>query len=96
MIVGDNIFVMLLVEQFFKSFTKKEIPDTSTSAEAIMGLSADSRAAVDDIVDIALEAGATKSGEPQDHGWMYGRGFQDINGHLWKYFYMDMTAIPQQ
>lgn len=96
MIVSDDIYVMLLVEPYFKSFTKKEIPDTTASSEAIICLSADSREEVDDIIGKAVSAGATTPLDKQDHGFMYGHGFQDLDGHLWEYMYMDMSAMPQQ
>lgn len=94
MIVGDNIFVMLLVEPFFKSFTKREIADTSKSNEAIICLSADNREEVDYMVKKALEAGGTAPGEIQDYGWMYNHGFTDLDGHCWEYSYIDMSAMP--
>ena len=92
MIVGENIFVMLLVEKFFQTFTSKAIADASRTTEAIVCLSADSRVAVDLLADKALAAGGTPSGELQDHGWMYGRSFQDLDGHLWEVVHMDLTA----
>jgi len=95
MIVGDDIFVMLLVEQFFKTFTKKEIADTTKSTEAIICLSADSREKVDEMVKNALEAGATTPNEKQDQEFMYGHGFQDLDGHLWELVYMEPGAINQ-
>ncbi len=75
---------MLLVEPFFKGFTKKEIPDTEKYAQAIVCLSAESREAVDKLVRLALEAGGTAPNEVQDQGFMYGHGFQDLDGHLWE------------
>lgn len=95
MVVSDSIYVMLLVEKFFKTFTKKEIADATKTTEVILSLNAESREAVDEIMNKAISAGATVSGEPQDHGWMYQRGYQDPNGHLWEVFYMDTAAIPQ-
>jgi hypothetical protein len=95
MIVGEEIFVMLLVEKFFKTFTPKEVCDARESTEAIITLSAESRAKVDQMVDKALQVGGKPSSEPQDHGWMYGRGFQDLDGHLWEVMYMDMSAMSQ-
>ena len=93
MIINDNIFVMLLVEKFFKSFTKKEICDTTKDTEVIIALSTDSREKVDEMMQNVFEAGGKESREPQDHGWMYGRSFQDINGHLWEIIYMDEKAL---
>lgn len=96
MIISEDIFVMLLVEKYFQTFTKKPVADATKAAEVIISLSADSKQQVDDLVDKALAAGGTVSSEPQDMGWMYQRGFQDINGHLWEIAFMDETALPPQ
>ena len=93
MIVGEDIFVMLLVEKFFKTFTKKEICDTTKNIEEIVALSAESREKVDQMIHKAIEAGGIESRQLQDHGWMYGRSFEDINGHLWEIIYMDESAL---
>lgn len=95
MIIGDNIFAMLLVEKFFKSFIKKEICDSRQSTEAIIALSFESREKVDEMLKLALAAGGKEPREPQDEGWMYGRGFEDIDGHSWDIFCMDESAMPQ-
>ncbi len=95
MIVGEDIFVMLLVDKFFKTFTKKEICDTTKDTEVIVALSAESREKVDRMINKVIEAGGREPREPQDHGWMYGRIFQDIDGHLWEVFYMDESAIKK-
>lgn len=96
MIVGEDIFVMLLVEPFFKTFTKKEIADATKSTESIICLSADSREKVDEMVSKAVEAGGTTYKEPQNHGeFMYGHGYQDLDGHLWEIMWMDPAAIQQ-
>jgi hypothetical protein len=95
MIVGDNIFVMLLVEDFFKTFIKKEICDATKSTEVLLALSAESRETVDEMVSKAIEAGGTEPREPQDHGWMYGRSFEDVDGHIWEILYMDESALHQ-
>lgn len=95
MIVGEDIFVMLLVEKFFKSFTKKEVCDTSKYTEAIVALSVDSREKVDQLINKAIEAGGSEPREKQDHGWMYGRSFEDIDGHLWEAFFMEESAIKK-
>lgn len=96
MIVGKNIFVMLLVEKFFKTFTKKEISDTTKNTEAIVALSAQSREEVDQMMEKVVNAGGKEARDPQDHGWMYGRSFEDINGHLWEIFYMDESAKKKE
>ena len=96
MIVGKDIFVMLLVETFFKTFTKKEICDTAKDTEVILALSAESREKVDQMTSKAIEAGGRESREPQDYGWMYGRGFQDTDGHLWEILYMDESGVKKE
>ncbi|MEY9093794.1 VOC family protein [Paenibacillus sp. RC84] len=95
MVVSDNIFVMLLVEDFFKTFTNKEIADTGKSAEVIVALSADSKEQVDEIVNKALEAGGSPMNDKVDHGFMYTWSFRDIDGHHWEYIYMDESAVAQ-
>jgi predicted lactoylglutathione lyase len=95
MIVSDDTSVMLVVEPFFKGFiTPQDITDTSKSREVIVGLSAESREQVDDLADKALAAGGQSLGEPEDEGFMYMRGFRDLDGHQWSFIYMDMSAIP--
>ena len=70
MVVSETIFVMLLVEEFFRTFTQKKIADATQTTEVLLAVSRDSRAAVDELVDAAMKNGATKYSEPQDHGWM--------------------------
>lgn len=94
MVISEDIYAMLLVEKFFITFTKKEICDTSKCAEAILAISVESREEVDDMVKKAVAAGASTPNPPQDHGWMYGHGYQDLDGHLWEVFFMDMNATP--
>ncbi|OMF28080.1 extradiol dioxygenase [Paenibacillus sp. FSL H8-0548] len=95
MIIGENIFAMLLVEDYFKSFIKKEIADATTTTEVIVALSAESREQVDEIVNKAFAAGAKHYNEPVDHGFMYSWSFQDINDHLWELVYMDENEVQQ-
>jgi len=95
MVISDNIFVMLLVEDYFKTFTKKEISDSTKSTEVIVALSAESKEKVNEIVNKALAAGGKPSNSPIDQGFMYGWSFQDIDGHLWEIMYMDETIIDQ-
>ena len=95
MIVSEDIFVMLLTEEKFKTFTPKAICDAKKSTEVLMGLSCESRKEVDDMVRKAVFAGGTTYQEPQDHGFMYGHGYQDLDGHIWELFYMDPTAIKK-
>lgn len=95
MIVNEHAYVMLLVRDFFKTFTKKDISDATTQTEAILALSADSRQAVNDLVNTALEAGGARANEPMDQGPMYGWSFHDLDGHLWEVMYMDPSALEQ-
>lgn len=95
MIVSDTIYVMLLVEPFFQSFTKKEICDTKKAAEVSICLSAESRDAVNQMVNKAVAAGATIPDPANDHGWMYLHSFDDLDGHHWEYAWMDPAGPPQ-
>lgn len=95
MIISEDIFVMLLVEPYFKGFSKKEICDTSKSVEMLIALSQESKEKVDELVDKAFSAGAVKYQEADDKGFMYTRTFADPDGHQWEIFWMDPTAIPQ-
>ncbi|MED3689410.1 VOC family protein [Peribacillus butanolivorans] len=94
-VISESIYVMLLVEDYFKTFTKREIPDTAKSTEAIVALSVKSKGEVDEIVNKALDAGGKPFNEAIDHGFMYGWSFQDIDGHLWEIFYMDESGFNQ-
>ncbi|MBD0285750.1 MAG: VOC family protein [Flavisolibacter sp.] len=96
MIIGENIFAMLLVEERFKDFTNKEICDANKSTEVLIALDTDSREKVDELVRKAVEAGGSTYAEPQDHGWMYGHSFADLDGHQWEVLYMDESALPKQ
>jgi predicted lactoylglutathione lyase len=93
MIVTDDIFVMLLTEEKFKTFTPKEICDAKKYTEALVALSLESRAKVDEMVRKAVAAGGSTYNEPQDYGFMYAHGFQDLDGHIWEPFYMDPSAV---
>ncbi|SKC61661.1 VOC family protein [Ohtaekwangia koreensis] len=95
MVVGEDIFIMLLVREFFKTFTRKDVVDATRSTETILTLSADTREKVDDLVNKALQAGATSPNDPQDQGWMYGRSFYDLDGHHWEIMYMDPNSLAQ-
>lgn len=93
MIISESIFAMLLVEEYFKSFTKKDISDTAKTSEAILALAVESREKVDELADKALAAGGKPSNDPQDHGFMYTRSFQDLDGHMWEVFFMEESAV---
>ena len=96
MIIGKDMFAMLLVEKFFKTFIKKEICDAKKSTEVLVALSVGSREEVDTMVKRALAAGGIEPRKPQDHGWMYGRAFEDLDGHIWEVFYMDESKMPEE
>jgi len=87
MIVSEDN-VVLLTHDKFKSFTPKAICDATKSTEVLVCLSCESRENVDDMVRKAVDAGGTTYNQPQDHGFMYGHGFQDLDGHIWELIYM--------
>lgn len=93
MVVSDTIFVMLLVEPYFKTFTPKAVADAKTSTEALVALSQPSRDAVNDIVHAALAAGGKKYSDPKDYGFMFQWGFEDLDGHIWEHVWMDPSHI---
>lgn len=93
MVIEENIFAMLLTEAKFRTFITGDISDASKTKEVLIALSADSRAAVDELVDKAIAAGGSAYRPPQDHGFMYERSFQDLDGHVWETFWMDPAAV---
>lgn len=92
MIINGNTFAMLLVKEFFNTFTSKKIIDTSGQTEVILAISASSKTEVDELVQKALAAGGKPFNNPVDHGFMYNWSFQDIDGHLWEVMYMEENA----
>jgi len=92
MVVAEDIFVMLLTEAKFRTFTPKQICDATKSTEVLVCLSAESREGVNETVRKAVAAGGNTYNEPQDHGFMYGHGFQDLDGHIWELIYMQTAA----
>ncbi|TFW01128.1 glyoxalase/bleomycin resistance/extradiol dioxygenase family protein [Oxalobacteraceae bacterium OM1] len=94
MVVADNIHVMLLAEPFFQTFTKKSIADARQVTETLLCLSCDSREEVDSLVAKALAAGGKAPNAAQDHGFMYGHGFEDPDGHIWELVYMVPGGTP--
>jgi hypothetical protein len=95
MIVNEHATVMLLTESTFAEFTTRELADPATHTEAIIALSAESRDEVDTFADTALELGGSRAKEPMDLGFMYGRSFNDPDGHHWEIFWMDPAALEQ-
>ena len=96
MIVNENACVMLLVENYFKTFTAKEVASTRGAAEAIIAYSVDGREAVDEAVRTALANGGSPSEEAIDHGFMYNHSFQDPDGHLWEVIWTDPAGPPAE
>jgi len=96
LVIGENLYAMLVTEAFFQTFTKKEIADSSRYTEAIIALSASSREEVDLLVNKAVAAGGKEPNEPADHGFMYTRSFEDLDGHLWEILYMDPSMIEKE
>lgn len=96
LVLGENIFVMLLTEPFFKGFTQKEISDAKKSTEVLIAIDAESKEKVVELVKKAVEAGGRTYMEAADHGWMYQHSFEDLDGHQWEVAYMDISAFPQQ
>ena len=96
MVWSDTIFVMLLTHAKWASFTKKPISDARQASEVMLALSADDRQAVDATVSAAGAQGGKADVNPvQDLGFMYGRSFEDVDGHVWETFHMDMSQMPQ-
>src|SRR5690349_8488574 len=93
MIISDSIFVQLLKEEYFKTFTKKQLSDTNQFTEVLIALDAGSREEVQQIVAKAKEQGGNIYAEPADHGWMYQHSFADLDGHQWEICYMDMAQF---
>jgi uncharacterized protein len=95
MVVSEDIFVMLLTEAKFKEFTPNPICDATKSTEVLVCLSSESREEVDQMISKAVAAGGTTYNEPQDYGFMYSHGFQDLDGHIWETVFMEPSAVNQ-
>ncbi len=95
MVFSETIHVMLLTHDKFRQFTPKRIADSHETSEVLICISAASRAEVDEITGNALAAGGREPREPQDYGFMYGRSFEDLDGHIWEPMFMDLAAASQ-
>ncbi|WP_222538692.1 VOC family protein [Pedobacter polysacchareus] len=95
MIISDTIYIMLLTRPFFQTFTKKEIIDAHKSLECSICISADSKDAVNEMVDKAVAAGATIPNPATDYGFMYQHSFADLDGHHWEFVWMDPNGAPE-
>jgi predicted lactoylglutathione lyase len=90
MVISETIYTMLLTEPFFKGFIpSREIADANKTKEVLIALSADSRQQVDDLINKVIAAGGKQFREPEDHGFMYARSFEDLDGHVWEVIWMD-------
>ncbi len=89
----DKIFSMLIVEKYFKTFTKKKLADAKKDTEVLIALSFDSKKEVDSIMSKVIKAGGRQFREAKDHGWMYERSFEDLDSHVWEVFWMDPSKI---
>ena len=91
----EQIYVMFLTEESFQTFSERPVPKGDTT-QVLVAISLDSREEVDQVVNTALENGATQHEEPQDYGWMYHNSFWDINGHGWNVMFADASQIPAE
>ena len=95
LILGENIYAMLLTKPMFKNFTKKEIADAKKTTEVLLAIDVESREEVNEMVQNAVESGGSIYMHTQDHGWMYAHSFSDLDGHQWEVMYIDETKMSQ-
>jgi uncharacterized protein len=95
LIIGENINAMLLVEEFYKTFTDKQICNTANTSEVIISISVETREEVDEMIEKVIKAGSSEYLVAKDYGWMYQRSFLDLDNHHWEVFFMDESQIPQ-
>jgi len=93
LVLGPGHHAMLISQERFRDFTPCEIVDAHRGTEVLVALQLDSRARVDEITERAFAAGGRDFRPVEDHGWMYGRAFQDLDGHIWEPFFMDLAAM---
>lgn len=93
LIIGSHMYVMLLTHEKFRKFTPKAICDARQSSEALLCLTCASRAEVDGLVSKAVAAGGSTFSDPKELGFMYGHGFQDLDGHIWELIFLDAEAM---
>jgi len=92
-VIGGNIYAMLLTHEKYKTFTSKEIANAGKTSEVMIALGVDSKAEVNRIVDAAVKAGGKESRPAQDYGFMQLRTFEDLDGHHWEVLYMDPAHV---
>jgi uncharacterized protein len=96
LVIGENIYAMLLTEPFFKTFTRKQICDAKKNTEVLIAIDAESKEKVQEMVKKAVQAGGSTYMDAQDHGWMYQHSFADPDGHQWEILYIDETSAPKE
>jgi predicted lactoylglutathione lyase len=89
MVISDDIYAMLLTEAKFKEFTTKPIANAKEATEVLICLSLESKVKVNEVMDTALNAGAVEARPVMDYGFMFGRSFHDLDGHIWEIIWMD-------
>ncbi|HXV26103.1 MAG TPA: VOC family protein [Alphaproteobacteria bacterium] len=95
LVISDAIYAMLHTPTSFRRFTRKPIADAHETTEALLAIQVDSKDEVDGLMKKVLAAGGRESREPENHGFMYGRAFEDPDGHIWELFWMDSKAVPK-
>lgn len=95
MVISPDIFVMLLTHDKFKQFTTKEIANSTTSTEALLALTYESKEEVDQLIEKVIASGGSEARPVQDMGFMYSRAFQDPDGHIWEPFWMDPSVVQE-
>ncbi len=95
LVISDVIFAMLHTENSIKRFTRKQIADSRTTTEVLIALQVDAREDVDSLLEKAISVGGAEYRETEDHGFMYGRSFEDLDGHIWEVFWMDPSKMPE-
>lgn len=95
-VITEDIYAMILTHKKFKEFTTKEIADATKTSEVLTCLSFESKEKVNEVVDTAVQAGATETRDAMDYGFMFGRSFNDLDGHIWEVIWMDPNAVKQQ
>lgn len=96
MVWCENIFVMLLTYEKFKTFATKPLANTKSNVAALFSLSLESVDEVNNVMSNGLNAGGTEPAEMKDYGFMQQRTIEDFDGHTWEIFYMDITKFPTE
>lgn len=93
-VITEDIYAMILTHAKFKEFTPKEISDATKTSEVLTALSFESKEKVDEVFNNAIQAGGSEANPVSDYGFMYTRSFNDLDGHIWEAFWMDINAAP--